>query len=195
MLTAADSAEPVSEARWNEMLRQTGGAVDSNSAPAGTVPAGTTPTVEGPADTVPTFRGEVHDVDIEISVVDSSVNEHVWSGTLPTGEKWKVNVTRVYDSIATRPEVDGDPQGMNYGLLGEGFNCCAPLNVITADPNATAMRVTTHTGERFSIPLHDLPGTDGFRIALVALPEGGGAELAELIDADGTVLDSLDGGN
>jgi hypothetical protein len=62
--------------------------------------------------------------------------------------------------------------------------------VITTDPNAAAMRVTTHDGDRFTIPLHNFPGTDGLRIAVVALPNGSGPQLAELLDADGNVLAS-----
>jgi hypothetical protein len=50
-----------------------------------------------------------------------------------------------------------------------------------------------HTGERFIIPLHDLPGTDGVRLAVIALPGGGAPRAAELIDTDGNVLESLPG--
>jgi hypothetical protein len=57
------------------------------------------------------------------------------------------------------------------------------------------MRVTTHNGDRFTVPLRDLPGTAGLRIALVALPDGGGPELAELIGASGNVLQSFPSAN
>jgi hypothetical protein len=190
ILAAAESVERASDSKWSEMLRQSG--VDQGSADA---PAGTVPAELAPADTQPAFHGDVHDVPINISVSDLSDNEQVWSGTLPTGESWKVDVHRVFDSIAMQPEIDGIPQGSEYGgfarTSGQEFACCAPLNVITADTNAASMRVTTHHGDRFTVPLRDLPGTGGLRIALVALPDGGGPELAELIDADGNVLQSF----
>jgi hypothetical protein len=193
VMSAAESAEPVSEAKWNEMLRQTGGGLDPAAAPAQTVPA-----EPAPAGTDPPFTGEVRDVSVEVVVTNPSANEQVWSGTLPTGEAWKVDVTRVFDSIAMKAEIDGVEQGMLLGPLvrtaGQELGCC-PLTVVSADPNAAAMRVTTHHGERFSIPLHELPGTDGLRIAAVALPSGSGPQRADLIDADGNVLESLPGGS
>jgi hypothetical protein len=189
MMIAAESVEPASDAEWNGMLRQTGLATIPGAAPAQTVPA--EPASPG---TDPPFTGDVKDVSIDVSVTDTSPNEQTWSGILPTGERWKVEVKRVFDSISMQPEVDGLPQGLAYGPVarqpGEEFGCCTPLNVITADTNAATMRVTTHDGDRFTIPLHDLPGTGGLRIAVVALANGSGPQLAELLDADGNVLDS-----
>lgn len=108
---------------------------------------------------------------------------------LPTGEAWSVDINWVYDSVAMQPAIDGVPQGSSYGPTarspGEEIGCCAPLNVITADPTAVAVRVTTNHGDRFSIPLRDLPGTDGLRVAVIALAGGGGPQRAELIDAAG----------
>jgi hypothetical protein len=149
-----------------------------------------------PADTVPPFTGEAHDVAIDVSVTTPSSSEQVWSGTLPTGEAWKVQLTRIYDSISFWPEVNGASQGSSSGSTvrrpaGQEFACCMPLNVITADPKAAAMRVTSSNGGRYTIPLHDLPGGDGLRIALLALPDGGGPAHADLIDADGNVLRSM----
>ena len=189
MTAAAESVEHASDAEWNGMLRQAGLATVPGAAPAGTVPA-----EPAPAGTDPPFTGDVKDVSMEVTVTDTSANEQTWSGTLPTGEAWKVEVKRVFDSISLQPEVDGLPQGLSYGPVarrpGEEIGCCGPLSVITADSNATALRVTTHDGDRFSIPLHDLPGTGGLRIALVALANGSGPQLAELLDADGNVLAS-----
>ena len=189
VLSAAESVEHAPDGSWTELIRQFGAGQESAEA-AGTVPAESVP-----PDTEPVFRGEVHDVPIEVAVSDTSDNEQVWSGTLPTGESWKVDVHRVFDSISMQPEIDGMGQGATYGGFarapGQEFGCCAPLNVITADANAASMRVTTNHGDRFTIPLHDLPGTGGLRIALVALPAGGWPELAELIDADGKVLQSF----
>ena len=58
-------------------------------------------------------------------------------------------------------------------------------------------RVAGHhpPGDRFIIQLHDLPGTDGLRIAAIALPNGGGPQAAEVIDADGNVLETMPGGS
>jgi hypothetical protein len=189
LMAAADSVEPASDAKWAEMLRQTGVAPSSDAAPPDTALA-----VEAPADTDPPFTGDVHDASTEVVVTNPSSNEQIWSGTFPTGEAWTVDVTRVFDSIAMTPEIDGAEQGTTYGPLerpaGQEIGCCGPLNVITADPSAVALRVTTHDGDRLTIPLHDLPGTD-FRIAVIALAGGSGPQAAELIDADGNVLDSL----
>jgi hypothetical protein len=188
MMAAAESVEHASDSEWGGMLRQTGLATVPGAAPAGTVPA-----EQAPAGTDPPFTGEVKDVSMDVAVTDTSPNEQTWSGILPTGETWKVEVKRVFDSISMQPEVDGLPQGLSYGPVarkpGEEFGCCGPLSVMTADTNATAMRVTTHDGDRFNIPLHDLPGT-GLRIAVVALANGSGPQLAELLDADGNVLAS-----
>jgi hypothetical protein len=51
-----------------------------------------------------------------------------------------------------------------------------------------ALRVLRSNGDRYTIPLHELPGTDGVRIALIAIPDG--TLLAELVDAIGNVLES-----
>jgi hypothetical protein len=175
------------------MLRQTGGGQDSGVAAGGTVPAD-----QPPPGTDPPLTGAVRDVSVEVNVTNPSSNEQVWSGTLPTGELWKVDVTHVFDSIAFKPEVDGAGQGMLTGPIvrpaGQQLGCC-PLNVLTSDPTAAAMRVTTHTGERFTIALHDLPGGDGVRIAVIALAGGGGPESAQLIDNNGDTLESLPGGS
>lgn len=193
MQAAAESVARASDASWNEMLKQTGGGQDSDVAPAGTVPAEQIP----PATDAP-LTGDVHDVSVKVGVTNPSPNEQIWSGTLPTGELWKVDVTHVFDSIAMEPEIDGAGQGMLSGPVvrpaGQQLGCC-PLNVLTAEPTAVAMRVTTHTGERFTIPLLDLPGTNGVRIAVIALSGGGAPQTAELIDTDGNVLESLPGGS
>jgi hypothetical protein len=188
MVAAAESVEHASDAEWSGMLQQTGLATNPGAAPAGTVPA-----EPAPAGTDPPSTGDVKDASMDVAVTDTSPNEQTWSGTLPTGETWKVEVKRVFDSISMQPEVDGLPQGLEYGPVarqpGEEFGCCTPLSVITADTNAAAMRVTTHDGDRFTIPLQDLPGT-GLRIAVVALANGSGPQLAELLDVDGNVLAS-----
>jgi hypothetical protein len=94
--------------------------------------------------------------------------------------------------MSLRPVISGEPQGFETTLISSAQGLgCYPVRVITADPNASGMRVTTATGDRFIVPLHDLPGADGLRIAVVALPNGGGPQRAELIDADGKVLQSL----
>lgn len=107
---AAESVERVSDSRWNEMLTKTGAGQDSGTAAAGTVPP-----EPAPDSTDPPLVGDVRDVSVEVAVTDPSSSEQVWSGTLPTGEMWTVHVSRVFDSIALKPEVDGLPQGMSYG--------------------------------------------------------------------------------
>ncbi|MGZ4673941.1 MAG: hypothetical protein ACXV8K_14855 [Ilumatobacteraceae bacterium] len=161
-------------------------------------PAGTTPAVEvGAATTDVPFTGEPHDVAVDVAVSDVSANEQQWSGTLPTGETWSVHVVRLYDSVTLSTRLNGANQSFGSGpiprLPGEEIGCCGPTNVITADPKASALRVLRHNGDRYTIPLHDLPGTAGLRIALIALPDSG-PQGAELIDADGNVLETLPGG-
>ena len=200
VLAAAQSVERASDATWDELLQKTGaGEVPTGTTPAGTTPAGTVPAEPAPPGTDPPFTGDVRDVVVDVSVANPSSNEQIWSGTLPTGEAWSVDINWVFDYVAMQPRIDGVPQGSSYGPLarspGEEIGCCAPLNVITADPTAVAVRVTTNHGDRFSIPLHDLPGTDGLRIAAIALAGGGGPQRAELIDAAGNVLQTMPGGS
>ena len=198
--TAAESVQHASDAKWAELLQKTGvGQVPSGTTPVGSATAGTVPAELVPPGTDPPFTGDVRDVAIDVSVTDPSPNEQVWSGTLPTGEAWSVEVTRVFDSVALRGSVGGQAQGLTYGPLvrspGQEIGCCGPLSVITADSTATGLRVRTNHGDRFTIPLHDLPGTGGLRIAVLALAGGGGPQRAELIDADGNVLQTMPGGS
>jgi hypothetical protein len=65
--------------------------------------------------------------------------------------------------------------------------CCSPM-AITKNPDAAALRVLLSDGDRYTIPLHDLPGTDGVRIAFIPIPDL--APLTELVDATGNVLES-----
>ncbi len=193
VLAAAKSVEHASDAEWAGLLQKVGG----GQAPSGTTPAATAELV--PPGTDPPFTGDVRDVTIDVAVANPSPNEQVWSGTLPTGEAWSVEVSRVFDSVALRGSVGGQPQGLTYGPLarspGQEIGCCGPLSAITADSTATGLRVTTNHGDRFTIPLHDLPDAGGLRIAVVALAGGGGPQRAELIDADGNVLQTLSGGS
>lgn len=198
--TAAESAQRASDAKWAELLQKAGvDQIPSGTAPTGTAPAGTVPAEAVPPGTDPPFTGDVRDVAIDVSVTDPSPNRQVWSGTLPTGEAWSVDVSRVFDSVALRGSVGGQSQGLTYGPLarspGQEIGCCGPLSVITAVSTATGLRVTTNHGDRFTIPLHDLPGTGGLRIAVLALAGGGGPQRAELIDADGNVLQTMPGGS
>ncbi|MGZ4724603.1 MAG: hypothetical protein ACXV8L_10375, partial [Ilumatobacteraceae bacterium] len=190
LLTAAGSVAPAATSAWAALIQT------ETAQPA--APAGTTPAVEvGAATTDVPFTGEPHDVAVDVAVSDVSANEQQWSGTLPTGETWSVHVVRLYDSITLSTRLNGANQSFGSGpiprLQGEEIGCCGPTNVITADPKASALRVLRHNGDRYTIPLHDLPGTAGLRIALIALPEGG-PQGAELIDADGNVLETLPGG-
>ncbi len=195
ILAAAQSVEPVPVATWHALLQRTGADQGSTE----TVPAGTVPAEPAPPGTDPPFTGDVRDVVVDVSVINPSTNEQIWSGTLPTGEAWSVDINWVYDSVAMQPAIDGVAQGSSYGPLarstGQEIGCCAPLSVITADSTAAGLRVTTNHGDRFTIPLHDLPGTGGLRIAVLALAGGGGPQRAELIDADGNVLQTMPGGS
>ena len=143
--------------------------------------------------TTPPFQGVPHDVTIDVTVADTSPNEQLWSGTLPTGEAWTVRVTRVYDTISLRPDVSGASNGWSTSPVprppGQELGCCSPPSVVTADPNAAAMRLTRSNGDRYVIPLHDLPGNAGLRIAVIGVLDG--ASPLELIDARGNVLQSV----
>jgi hypothetical protein len=136
-------------------------------------------------------------VKIDVSVAQASANEQLWSGTFPTGETWSVKVVQLYDSISMWPAINGAAPGSMSGPLrrdpGTEIGCCGPVSVVTANPKAAALRVLRHNGDRYSIPLHDLPGTGGLRLAVIALPEAG-PQQAGLIDIDGNVLEALPGG-
>jgi hypothetical protein len=52
------------------------------------------------------------------------------------------------------------------------------------------MRIVRSNGDRYTIPLYDLPGISGERIAVLGLPRTFPETLIELIDADGATLAS-----
>jgi hypothetical protein len=181
-VAAAASASRASPDEWEHLLGlQSSG--ETATAPAGTSPA------EAPSDTQPAFVGEPRDVAITVTVDDISSNEELWSGVLPTGETWTAKISRVYDRMDVRYSIDGSSQGNSFGISTEGdqVSCCNPI-AITKDPKAASLRVLRSNGERYTIPLHELPGTGGVRVALIAIPDG--TFLAELLDANGNVLES-----
>jgi hypothetical protein len=183
ILAAAASASPASPDEWEHLLGS------QIIGPGDTAPVATSP-AEVPTETAPTIAGGPRDVAITVKVDDVSPNDEKWSGVLPTGESWSVKVTRVYDRMNVRYEVGGNVSSV-FGLrtdppTGTSIVCCHPT-AITNNPNATALRVLRSDGDRYTIPLHDLPGTGGVRVAFIALPDN---VLAELLDADGNVLES-----
>ena len=182
-LAAAASASHASPDEW--------AALGSQAGPADTVSAGTSP-AGLPSDTQPGFAGEPRDVAITVKVDDISANDEQWSGFLPTGESWSAKITRVYDRMDVRYFVDGNTAGGIFGMSiavgpGNQVTCCNPM-AITKDPNATSLRVLRSNGDRYTIPVHEMPGTGGVRVALIAIPDG--TLLVELIDASGNVLES-----
>ena len=186
ILNAAASATQATPDEWARLLGSQN--VGSND----TVPTGTAPPV-APVVTEPTFVGEPRDVATTVTVDDVSNNEQRWSGLLPTGESWSAEVTRVYDHIEMRSySSDGTLLASlttsTAQVTGDGqVTCCSPI-AITKNPDAAALRVLLSDGDRYTIPLHDLPGIDGVRIAFLPIPDL--APLTELIDANGNVLES-----
>jgi hypothetical protein len=185
VLKAAASASQASPDEWARLL---GSRI---AGPDATAAAGTSPPVV-PVDTQPSFVGEPRDVAITVTVHDVSANEQQWSGVLPTGESWSAKITRVYDRMDIRYSIDGNLVEAGFGTstdqaTGDGqVTCCNPM-AITKNPKAAALRVLRSNGDRYTIPLHELPGTDGVRVALIAIPD---TLLAELVDASGNVLKS-----
>ena len=187
ILNAATSASLASPDEWAGLLGS------RNVRPNDTVATGTSPPV-APAVTEPSFSVEPRDIAITVTVDDVSNTEQRWSGVLPTGESWNAKVTRVYDHIEVHAY-------SSDGTLLAGFTafdiaqvtgddqvtCCSPM-AITKNPDAAALRVLLSDGDRYTIPLHDLPGTDGARIAFIPIPDL--APLTELVDANGNVLES-----
>jgi hypothetical protein len=186
ILTAAASASPAAPDEWAHLLDQ------GNAASNDTIATGTAPPA-APVDTEPAFVGAPRDLAITVTVDDVSNTEQQWSGVLPTGQPWSAKVTRVYDHVEMRSySSDGTPLASLTGsidqLIGGGqVTCCSPM-AITKNPNATAMRLLLPNGDRYTIPLHHLPGTDDVRIAFIPIPDL--APLTELVDADGDVLES-----
>ena len=186
ILTAATSASLASPDEWADLLDPQN--VGSND----TVATGSSPPV-APVDTEPAFVGEPRDVAITVTVDDVSNTEQQWSGVLPTGESWSATITRVYDRMDIRYSSDGnlvETSGWTSTAqeTGDGqVTCCNPM-AITKNPKAAALRVLRSNGDRYTIPLHELPGTDGERVALITIPDG--TFLAELVDASGNVLES-----
>jgi hypothetical protein len=184
VLKAAASASRASPDEWAALGSHTNG-------PADTVAAGTSPP-EVPTDTAPSFVGEPRDVAITVKVDDLSTNEERWSGVLPSGESWDAKIIRVYDRMDIQYSIDGSVVETSFGTSTAQATtsgqvvCCNPM-AITKNPQAVSLRVLRSSGDRYTIPLHELPGTDGVRVALIAIPDN---LLAELIDAHGDVLES-----
>ena len=107
-----------------------------------------------------------------MTVHDVSANEQQWSGVLPTGESWSAKITRVYDRMDIRYSIDGNLVESSFGestdqATGSGqVTCCNPM-AITKNPKAAALRVLRSNGDRYTIPLHELPGTDGVRLGRI----------------------------
>ena len=182
-LAAAASTSRASPDEWTALGSQAG---QTDPAPSGTSPA------EVPGDTQPSFVGELRDVNVTVTVDDVSSNEEQWSGALPTGELWTAKITRVYDQMDVRYSIDGNIVESGFGTstqppTGTSVSCCNPL-AITNNPQAASLRVLRSNGDRYTFPLHELPGTGGVRVALIAIPDG--TFLAELLDANGDVLES-----
>lgn len=185
-VAAAVSASPASAAEWAQLNGILPVQPDDTAAPVETEPEDPATTANAPS------QGEVRDVDVAVSVVDVSDNEQRWSGVLPTGETWSADVLRLYDLVDVRMSIDGIYAGGSYGTqISWATNgvvaCCSPM-AITTDPDAVALRVVRSNGDRYTIPLHELPGTDVVRIAL--FPFSGDDTQAELVDADGIVIES-----
>jgi hypothetical protein len=179
MLAAANSIRPATGDEWATLI----GTPVADQAPVATSPIETTSTEP---------RDDVRDVPIDVSVVVHTPNLETWSGTLPTGEPWSLDVSRLFDSISLSGQVDGQSAGIfggsalpDTGTTIQGFD---GAYVATADSRGSAMRIIRSNGDRYTIPLHDLPGTDGLRIAVLALPGASPEKRTELIDADGNVL-------
>ena len=182
-IAAAASASRASPEEWS--------ALGSQAGPVATAPAGTSP-AEVPSDTRPSFVGEPRDVAVTVTVDDISANEEQWSGVLPTGESWTARISRVYEQMDVRYLIDGKLVESGFGTstgppTGTSVSCCNPI-AITNNPQATSLRVLRSNGDRYTVPLHELPGTGGVRVALIAIPDG--TLLAELIDTNGNVLES-----
>ena len=52
------------------------------------------------------------------------------------------------------------------------------------------MRIVRSNGDRYTIPLHDLPGVNGLRVAVLGLPGSSPERRIELIDTSGAVLEA-----
>jgi hypothetical protein len=186
MLAAAISIRPATPDEWTALVN----APATNEVSQGTIPTGTTP-----ANTVAPPTPAIHDVPIEVSVTVVSPNEQTWSGVLPTGERWSLDLARVYNTISFLGEVDGQ----SAGISGDSFDTRDGTTsiqgfdggyVVTADKRGSAMRILRSNGDRYTIALRDLPGTNGLRVAVLALPDTSPEQRIELIDATGNVIES-----
>ena len=90
---------------------------------------------------------------------------------------------------ATGADSNGSMIGPLPRPADQELACCNPPNVVTADPNAASLRVSRSNGDRYTIALHDLPGADDLRIAVVGVLDG--VQPMELLDAAGNVLQTL----
>ena len=186
MLTAATSIRPATDDEWAALV---------NAPLPNLVTQGTTPVAKTPSDTIAVSSDAVRDVPIEVSVTVQSPNQQTWSGTLPTGEGWSLELSRVYNTISFLGEVDGQSAGIS-GLPVDTRDGATTIQgfdggyVVTADKRGNAMRIVRSNGDRYTIPLHDLPGTNGLRVAVLGLPGTSPQRRIELIDASGAVIEA-----
>jgi hypothetical protein len=186
MLTAATSVRTATDDEWAALVN----APLPNVITEGTSLGGTTP-----ADTIAASSDAVRDVPIEVAVTVHSPNQQTWSGTLPTGEPWSLELSRVYDTISFLGEVDGQSAGIS-GLPFDSREGATTIQgfdggyVVTADKRGSAMRIVRSNGDRYTIPLHDLPGTNDLRVAVLGLPGTSPERRIELIDANGIVIEA-----
>jgi hypothetical protein len=188
VLQAAASVQRASDIDWEQTLAVP--ADERSIAPPGTAPAETGPVIT-PAETLPAFTGTPHDSPIDIVVETMSEYEQIWTETRPGEEPWTFHVLRLFDQVLVDAR-EGD-SGVSISPSwppAEGVPqiLCCPATVLTDDPQVAALRIVLNTGERYTIPLHDLPGVAGVRIAV-----GGGistVQTIDLIDADGNIVES-----
>ncbi|HWM21801.1 MAG TPA: hypothetical protein VNO51_19065 [Ilumatobacteraceae bacterium] len=198
LLAGAASVRPATEEEWSRLLAGTA----ISQVPEGTaVPSADDD--EPPADTV-ALAPVVTPVDVAmtVDVVEKSSTETTFSGTLPEGTPWSVDVVAVADNLRIELFDDGAGGGgfsiRDLGTLDQraftiaGGGEMMAIAATVDNPDAATMRVTRRSGDRYTVDFHELRGKPGVRIAAVAVPDNDFA-LAEVLDATGQVIESAPG--
>ena len=203
LIAAAASTRLASDDEWNNIAwtaERTSQTVGTEVVSADDAQA---PNIGGPSGTNPTtIRVIVDPRDVAANVnatVFSSVQTE-FSGTFKDGGNWSIATRNVAGSVSWIPTFKGDDnQGLQLWYLAAvtGSRLVADpatdnydsAYAVTFKPEATTLRVTLYSGDRYSIPLVDTGDSRSLKLAAMMVPNGD-LRLAEVLDAYGKVLDT-----
>ncbi|MFT3852828.1 MAG: hypothetical protein QM733_08840 [Ilumatobacteraceae bacterium] len=162
--------------------------------PSATVPGGPTETsvVASPS----TITGSTHDMPVTLDVRAITPNDVVVS-TEVTGTTSTVDVAVAASVVVYRGPEGGGGQMFDLASTPEpGVNAWSDSDggdgamALTTGRSATALRVTTTTGERYVVGLVSVPARPDVRFAALVVPRRT-LSSADLVDASGNVMSEI----